>query len=139
MNTLTIHTDGGARGNPGPAGIGITITIGDETKEYHEYLGERTNNQAEYEALIFSLQKAVELIKKDDLAIEEIVCYSDSELLVKQMKQEYKVKDADLGTLFVKAWNALQQLPKTEFIHVRREENKAADALVNKAIDEHVQ
>ena len=125
---LTIFTDGGARGNPGPAGIGVFI---EGVGEYKKYIGETTNNQAEYKAVILALEKA------KDLGAEELDFYLDSELVVKQLKREYRVRDEGLATLFVKVWNLCTEFKKVNFTHVRREKNKEADRLVNEAIDEH--
>lgn len=127
----TIYTDGGARGNPGPAGIGVFIKIGDQTHRHKRYIGEATNNQAEYRALILGLEKAAEL------GVKEVDCRLDSELVVKQMNREYKVKDKDLAQLFVKVYNLIQGFKKVTFTHVYREQNKEADQLVNEAIDNH--
>ncbi|MEK7653141.1 MAG: ribonuclease HI family protein [Patescibacteria group bacterium] len=132
MKKAILHTDGGARGNPGPAGIGAVVKIGSEEKYYKKYIGEATNNQAEYQAIILGLEKAKEA------GAEEVVCYLDSELVVKQLKREYKVKDKDLSALFVKVWNLAQGFRKTTFHHVFREDNKEADRLVNEAIDDGV-
>lgn len=128
---LIIYTDGGARGNPGPAGIGAVIK--NETREIiseiSEYLGETTNNQAEYKAVIAALSRAREL------GAEEIDFYLDSELVVKQINGEYKVKNKDLAPLFVKIYNARQGFKKTIFKHIPREKNKEADRLANMAMD----
>lgn len=129
---LKVHTDGGASGNPGPAGIGVVI-YDDKNKiiaKHSKYIGETTNNQAEYKALILALEEA----KK--MGAEEVDCCLDSELVVKQMKREYKVKDKDLGLLFIKVWNLSQGFKKITFRHVFREENEEADALVKQAIKE---
>jgi ribonuclease HI len=131
MSKAIIHTDGGARGNPGPAGIGAVVKIGDKQHEFKRYIGKTTNNQAEYQALIMGLEKAKEL------GVTETDCFLDSELVVKQMKQEYKVKDKDLAVQFVKVWNLMAEFKKVSFTHVRREQNKLADQLVNEAIDQH--
>jgi ribonuclease HI len=128
---IKIFTDGGARGNPGPAAIGIVIK--DEhakiIKEHAEYIGETTNNQAEYQALI----KALELAK--ELKPTEIHCYLDSELVVKQMKQEYRVKDVGLQPLFIKAWNLSVALGKVKFSHIPRSQNYEADEILNQELD----
>jgi len=128
---LTIYTDGGARGNPGPAGIGAVIY--DEQKnnvaEISEYIGETTNNQAEYRAVIFAIEKAKEL------GAEELEFYLDSELVVKQLNREYKVKNQGLAPLFVKIYNATLKFKKVSFTHIRRELNKEADKLANLAMD----
>lgn len=130
---LIIYTDGGARNNPGPAGIGAVIM--DENKkilaEISEYIGEATNNQAEYKAVVAAIHKA------QHLGAEELHFYLDSELVVKQLNREYRVKDKDLAPLFVQVYNATLGFKKVIFTHVRREQNEEADRLVNKAIDRH--
>ena len=132
---IRLYTDGAARGNPGPAGLGVVIFAGESVHEYTQYLGETTNNQAEYQALIFALEKLIGLIAQENLSVEKVVCYSDSELLVRQMKRQYRVKDAKLALLFVKAWNLLQKLPAAEFVSIPREQNTRADKLANQAIE----
>lgn len=131
FDKLSIYTDGGARGNPGPAAIGVVIQDekGKTVKTYSEYLGERTNNQAEYEALILGLQK-VKIYKP-----KEIVCFLDSELVVKQLNGEYKIKDPDIQPLFIKVWNLKLDFEKISFRHIEREKNKEADKLVNQKLD----
>jgi ribonuclease HI len=126
-----LFTDGGARGNPGPAGIGgVLYNMADEKVDsFSEYIGEGTNNQAEYKALLIGIQ----LAQKHKIA--ELDCFLDSELVVKQLNKEYKVKDAELAKIFVKIWNLVQEFEQMTFAHVRREHNKEADALVNKALD----
>lgn len=131
MNKCIIFTDGGARGNPGPAGIGAVIY--DERKalvaEISEYLGETTNNQAEYRALIAALKRAT------TLEAQEIECYLDSELVVKQLNREYKVKNKDLAPLFLEIHNLSLNFKKISYTHVPRERNKEADRLANEAMD----
>lgn len=130
---LQIYTDGGARGNPGPAGIGVVIWSGHDLVGRHsKYIGETTNNQAEYQAIIFGLEQ----VKK--LSAKEVECFLDSELVVKQLNREYKVKDKDLAPLFVKVWNLSLGFKKIAFHHIPREENKEADKLVNEAIDKFI-
>ncbi len=128
---LTIHTDGGARGNPGPAGIGVVISDekGKAVKEISEYIGRATNNQAEYRALIRGLSEA----KK--LGAREVSIFMDSELIIKQLKGEYKVRDKDLQLLFVRAYNLLHTFKSHSTKHIPRAKNKRADALVNQAVD----
>lgn len=130
---LIIYTDGGARGNPGPSGIGAYIC--DENKqviaEESEYIGIATNNQAEYKAVILALEKIA------PLGAEELCFFLDSELVVKQLKREYKVKNLDLAPLFVKIYNECQKYKKVTFTHIRREFNKEADRLANLAMDKH--
>ena len=131
---LTIYTDGGARGNPGPAGIGAVI-LDDKNKtvrEISKYIGEATNNQAEYQALIAGLQAAQEL------GAAEVSVVMDSELIIKQLKQEYKVRDKNLGALFIRAWNLLHGFKKYSLRHVLRHKNKKADELVNRALDKNL-
>ncbi len=130
-NKLTIYTDGGARGNPGPAGIGAVILDeqGNAVEEISEYIGEATNNQAEYKALIAGLAKAKEL------GALELEVFLDSELVVKQLNREYKVKDKNLAPLFVQAYNISLSFKKIVFKHIFREDNELADKLVNQALD----
>lgn len=134
MEKIIIHSDGGARGNPGPAGIGAILNLEDGTvvSEISKYLGETTNNQAEYRALIAGLEKAKEL------QAEAVDCYLDSELVVKQLNREYKVKNAELAPLFLQIHNLSLSFKKINFIHVRREFNKEADRLANEAMDRGV-
>jgi ribonuclease HI len=134
MKKIIIHTDGGARGNPGPAGIGVHIAddSGRTVLEHSRYIGEATNNQAEYTAVIDALEKAREF------GADEIAFLLDSELVVKQLNREYKVRDAGLAPLFLKVWNLSVGFRKVTFTHVRREMNKEADRLVNEAIDRHL-
>ena len=131
MNKFIIFTDGGARGNPGPAGIGAAIF--DENKqlvaEISEYLGETTNNQAEYRAVVAALKKAAEL------GAEELSFFLDSELVVKQLNREYKVKNKDLAPLFLMIHNLVLGFRKVTFTHIPREENRHADKLANVAMD----
>jgi len=131
---LTTYTDGGARGNPGPAGIGVVIMDNESVVDsFGRYIGENTNNQAEYRALIAALERATELGAK------EVECKLDSELVVKQMRREYKVRDKDLQPLYLAVYNLSVGFSKITFHHIRREFNSAADAEVNAAIDRHLQ
>ena len=128
---LIIYTDGGARGNPGPGGLGVVIY--NDKKEVidkiSEFLGVVTNNQAEYKAVIAALKKAKEL------GGQELDFYLDSELVVKQLKREYKVKNKDLAPLFLEIHNLSLSFKKISYTHIRREFNAAADALANEAMD----
>ncbi len=132
MNKLIIYSDGGARGNPGPAAIGVAMyaSSGDELKRISEYIGETTNNQAEYKALIRGLIAAKELG-----GIESVVCHLDSELVVKQLQGLYKVKEKTLMPLVAEALRLTANFKQIQFIHVPREKNKLADQLVNEALD----
>ena len=128
---IIIYTDGGARGNPGPAGVGAVLY--NENQEVlakiSKYLGVATNNQAEYQALILALKKAIEL------GAEEVNCYLDSELVVCQLNREYKVKNKDLAPLFLSIYNLSLSFKKITFTHIPRERNKLADQLANEAMD----
>ena len=132
----TIFTDGGARGNPGPAAIGVVIQ-GKDTgkKEFGEYLGETTNNEAEYQAVIFAMKKLKQIIGADKSKESNVKFYIDSELLCRQVSGEYKVKEKNLQGLFMEVWNLMTEFKKVSFEHVRREKNSEADALVNQILD----
>ncbi|HPF95334.1 MAG: ribonuclease HI family protein [Candidatus Magasanikbacteria bacterium] len=129
---LIVRTDGGARGNPGPAGFGAVIedANGKVLEEHAVFLGRKTNNQAEYAGAIFALRRAGEL------GATEVTLYSDSELMIKQANGEYKVKHPNVVPLFQDLFRAERVIGKVKYIHVRREQNKHADALSNKAMDE---
>jgi ribonuclease HI len=135
MNKIIAYTDGGARGNPGPAAIGAVITINGEEKRYGEAIGKTTNNIAEYQAIIFALKKIKHLIGKEKAKEAEIEINADTELVVKQMNKEYKIKNEGLKNFFIELWNLTQDFKKVTFTHVPREENKGADKLVNQALD----
>ena len=135
MSKIIIYSDGGARNNPGPAGAGIVIYDGEKkVAEVKKFLGEKqTNNWAEYEALALALQEA----KKRGLAGRAIEVRMDSELIVRQILGEYQVKEETLWPQYMKVHNLLiAHFPEHKFVHVRREENKEADRLVNEALDE---
>jgi ribonuclease HI len=128
---LTIFTDGGSRNNPGPAATGIVIKDeqGHTVASYGEYLGEQTNNYAEYMAAISGLKKA------KDLGATEVECVMDSKLVCEQLNGRWKVKEPTLQKLFVVAWNLKSQFKKVKIRHTLREYNKEADAEVNKILD----
>ncbi|MBI2625159.1 MAG: ribonuclease HI family protein [Candidatus Nealsonbacteria bacterium] len=138
MEKIIVYTDGGSRGNPGPAGIGVVIENNKEEviKEYSACLGEATNNEAEYQALIFALKKVKALFGKEKIKKTEMEIRSDSELLVSQLNGKYKVLDKDIQPLFLQAWNLKTDFGKIKFTALPREENKEADRLVNQALDE---
>lgn len=140
MEKIIIYTDGGARGNPGPAGIGALIMDADETvlKEISEYIGHATNNIAEYTALVRALEETQKIFggRTRDMEIEVRM---DSELVVRQLSGAYKVKDQNLKEKFSRiAHMRMEDFPNIVFVHVRREKNAHADKLVNAAIDEAV-
>jgi ribonuclease HI len=136
VEKIIIYTDGGARGNPGPAGIGVVIQD-EEGKTLHEssaYIGETTNNVAEYEALVRALEDAQ--MFGDKLKDMEVEVRMDSELIVRQMQGIYKVKEPTLKEKFAKvAHLRIKQVPNLTFTHIPREKNARADLLVNEAID----
>src|SRR3989344_1079386 len=115
---LIIYTDGGSRGNPGPASLGVVV--GD--KEYGDYLGVMTNNQAEYLALVFALKKAKQLLGKAKAKQTEVEERMDSELIVRQMKAEYKIEDEKLQPYFMEIWNLRLDFKSVTFKHVPREQ-----------------
>jgi ribonuclease HI len=133
MPKVIIYTDGGARGNPGPAGAGVVIQDGAKTYELKKYLGERqTNNFAEYEAVAIALTEA----KKKKLAGRSLEIRMDSQLVVEQLSGNWKIKEAGLKAQAAKVRALLADFPSHKFVYVPRAQNKEADRLVNEAIDE---
>lgn len=128
---IVIYTDGGSRGNPGPAAIGVVI--GDRI--YGEYLGEKTNNEAEYLAVIFALKKFKQLVGKKKTKEAEVEIRLDSELVSRQLNGRYKILEEDLQPLFVQIWNLKLDFKNVDFLHVPREENRKADKVVNDVLD----
>jgi ribonuclease HI len=126
-----LSTDGGARGNPGPAAYGYVLETEDGTvlAAHGEAIGQATNNVAEYRALLAGLEKALEF------GVDEVEVVSDSELVVKQMRGEYKVKNEALRELSLEAARLGRQLRSVSYTAVRREHNELADRLVNEALD----
>lgn len=133
---VLIYTDGGSRGNPGPAASGAVIKElkdgieGEILAEVMKYLGETTNNQAEYTAIVIGLEKAKEL------GATRVELRMDSELATKQLNGEYKVKNPEIAKRFLEVKNLMHSFERVVFKHVRRENNTEADALVNKCLDE---
>lgn len=127
-----IHIDGGSRGNPGPAGVGVVILgpDGQAKEQIHRYIGEATNNVAEYQALLLALERA------RVLGYTDIEVYSDSELLVRQIQGRYQVRNAALRPLFVRAQERIAGFRHFKIQHVPREQNMEADALANRGMDE---
>ncbi|PIR43948.1 hypothetical protein COV23_02510 [Candidatus Wolfebacteria bacterium CG10_big_fil_rev_8_21_14_0_10_31_9] len=130
---IIIYTDGGSRNNPGPAALGVYFI--DFNKEYSEFLGTATNNEAEYQGVVFALKKAKQLIGKENAKKTEIEIKADSELIVKQLNGEYKLKEEKLIAPFIEIWNLKQEYKKVSFTHIPREQNKKADLMVNKELD----
>lgn len=130
---VKIYTDGGSRGNPGPAASGAVVKSqsGETLAELSKYLGVTTNNQAEYGAIILGLKKAVEL------GATQVDLLMDSELAVKQLKGEYRVKNPEIARRFLEVKNLLTRFDRFSVAHIRRELNAQADALVNKCLDEN--
>jgi len=140
MRKIIIYTDGGSQNNPGPSAIGVIFynEKGQPIKSYSEYLGDNfTNNEAEYQAVIFALKKFKALFGKKIAQNSEIELKTDSELLVKQIKGEYKVLEPRIQSLFLTAWNLKIDFKKIKFTLIPRTKNTEADKLVNKALDNH--
>ena len=134
---LIIYTDGGSRGNPGPAALGVAFTDarGQVIKSYSKTLGHKTNNEAEYEAVLFALQKARALYGKERIKLMSVEVRMDSELVERQLNEKYKIEEERLWPLFMKIWNTRLDFGPLYFRHIPREENRAADRLVNQALD----
>jgi ribonuclease HI len=128
---ITIYTDGAARGNPGPAAIGVALkdAAGNNVATISRTLGVKTNNQAEYMAVIAGVEKAI------SLGAKQVILKSDSELIVRQLMGQYKVKNADLKELYQKVVALTGRLEKFSALNIPREQNKQADALCNMALD----
>ncbi len=134
MSKLKVYSDGASRGNPGPSAVAFIVLAEDKKilKKYSKHVGVKTNNQAEYEALISALEFASEL------APQEVICYMDSLLLVKQLNRDYQVKDLKLNTLWLKANELAKSFHKIAFVHVSREDAhiQEVDQLANRTLDE---
>ena len=133
---IVIYTDGGSRGNPGPAAIGVVLTDekGKVIKEYAEKIGRATNNEAEYESVIFGLQKAKLLFGGKKIKTMGIEVRMDSEFVVKQLNGKYKILDRRIEQLFLKTWNLKVDFGEVKFAHISRNDNMEADRLVNHAL-----
>lgn len=141
MNKIFVNTDGGSRGNPGPAAIGVVFfdASGKEIHSYKSCIGRATNNEAEYQAII----KALEILLKskwfseNNIAEKEVVCRLDSQLVVEQINGNYKIKQDHIKLLVAQLRQMISQMDlNISFVHIPREENKIADKLVNQALDE---
>ena len=137
MKKIIIYTDGGSRGNPGPSAIGAVFCNerNQIIKKYSEYLGEITNNEAEYQAVIFALEKFKALFGKKLAKSTEIELKADSELLIKQLNGEYKILDEKIQPLFLKIWNLKLDFKNVKFKLISREKNREADLLVNEVLN----
>jgi ribonuclease HI len=133
---FTIHADGGSRGNPGPSGAGAMIRdeLGNSVGTVSHFLGTRTNNYAEYEAIILGLEAVAKLAGKK-VGATDIEVKMDSQLVVKQMKGEYKVKHPTMKAQYARLIHAGAGFKSVSFTHVPREENSDADTLANEAMD----
>jgi ribonuclease HI len=137
---LIVYTDGGSRGNPGPAAIGVVFRQlqGKKEvpyKEYTESIGEATNNEAEYQAVIFALKKAKALLGKKNTKKMEIEVRVDSELVARQLRGDYKTEEENLWPYFMKVWNLKQDFGSVIFKEIPREQNKEADRLLNQELN----
>ncbi|MBI1866581.1 MAG: ribonuclease HI family protein [Candidatus Staskawiczbacteria bacterium] len=138
MKKIIIYTDGGSRGNPGRAALGVVFCNEKEQviKKYGEYLGDNlTNNEAEYSAVIYALKKFKSLFGKSIAEISEVEVRSDSELLVNQMNGKYKILDEKIQKFFIEIWNLKMDFEKVKFKAISRENNKEADRMVNETLD----
>jgi len=140
MDKIYINTDGGSRGNPGPAAVGVVFfnAEGEVIHEHKECIGRGTNNEAEYQAII----KALEILTKskwfaeNNIAEKEVICRLDSQLVVEQINGNYKIKQDHLKLFIAQIRQMIAQMQlNISFIHIPREENKLADKLVNQALD----
>jgi ribonuclease HI len=134
MKILNVYTDGGSRGNPGPSAIGIVFKNekGEIIWRQNKDIGKTTNNEAEYSALIYAMKHV------NRYHPEKITFYADSELMIKQMRGEYKIKNPGIQKLFLEAWNRkIDMKAEIKFIQIPREQNKEADALVNKILNQN--
>jgi ribonuclease HI len=131
MSSIIIYTDGGARNNPGPAGAGVIIIDGKKKIELKKFLGSQTNNWAEYEAVVLALTEA----RKQGFEKRDIEVRMDSKLAVEQISGNWKIKEPSLRRQVAKVRDLLAGFSSCRFVHIPREENQEADALVNEAID----
>jgi ribonuclease HI len=139
MEKIIIYTDGGSKGNPGPSGIGVFISNekNETIKKYSQYLGDNfTNNEAEYQAVIFALKKIKAIFGKNKIKNLEIEVRADSEFLVSQLNGEYKILDLKIQPLFIAVWNLKIDFKKIKFVFIGREKNTQAHRLAEEALNE---
>lgn len=134
VQRVRVYSDGAARGNPGPAGAGAVLVApsGQVVERLGKFLGNQTNNFAEYTALILGLQRAYEL------GVSEVEVFADSELMIRQLSGRYQVRSPSLRPLYEQALKLLKAFSRVKLVHVPREMNQAADEMSNKAIDERL-
>ena len=137
VEKVIVYTDGGSRGNPGPAALGVVIqdTARHTIKAYGEALGLKTNNEAEYSAVVSALKKIKALFGKEKTKNMKVEMRMDSELVMRQLTGKYKIEMGKLFPLFIAVWNLKMDFKEVSFHHVPREENKEADRMVNEALD----
>ena len=138
MKKIIIYTDGGSRGNPGKSAIGVVFCNEKEQiiKKLGEYLGDNlTNNDAEYNAIIFALKKFKAVFGKAIAQTSDVEVRADSELVVKQLNGEYRLSDPKIQQFFIEIWNLKFDFKSVKFKHIPREKNSEADRLVNEALD----
>jgi ribonuclease HI len=138
VKKIIVYTDGGARGNPGPAGAGAYITDehNEELKSVSSFLGETTNNVAEYEGVILGLKELKKIVTKQDRRDIKVEVRMDSELVAKQLRGEYQIKEPNLFPFYIAVHNIrVSEFPNVTFTHIPREENGVADKLANDAMD----
>lgn len=141
MKKIIIYTDGGSRGNPGKAAIGVVFCNEKDQpiKKFGEFLGDNlTNNDAEYQAIIFALKKFKAVFGKAIAETSDVEVRSDSELVVKQLNGDYRLTDPKIQQFFIEIWNLKFDFQSVKFKHIPREKNKEADRLVNEALDQEV-
>lgn len=133
---IIVHTDGGSRGNPGPSAIGVIIESNETgRKEYGEFLGVATNNDAEYRAVIFALKKIKQIIGSKKAGKAMVEFHLDSELVARQLSGKYKIKEKNIQNLFLEIWNLRLDFGVVIFKHIHREKNSEADKIVNQILD----
>lgn len=133
---ITIYTDGGSRGNPGPSALGVAMGT-PINKGYSKYLGTKTNNEAEYEAVIFALVKLKALLGTKKCKTLKVTFKMDSDLAVQQLSGKWRIEGKTIIPLFIKIHNLRMDFQDVEFQHIPREQNKDADALVNQELNKH--
>jgi ribonuclease HI len=136
LKKFIIYTDGASKGNPGPAGIGVVVCDenGEILKRYSKEIGNATNNEAEYQAVIFALKKLKALYGKKKAKQSTVEIRSDSELLVSQLNKKYKILDPKIQKLFIQLWNLTIDFGEVKFVLISREKNKTADRLAHQSI-----